>query len=78
MESLLCGDAMERLRTLEPESVHTCVTSPPYCNLRDYGVDGQIGREDTPEEYISRLVAVFRGGRTYAGAVLEAAERLGG
>ena len=60
MESLLCGDALERLRTLEPESVHTCVTSPPYYNLRDYGVDGQIGREDTLEEYISRLVAVFR------------------
>lgn len=60
MESLLCGDALERLRTLEPESVHTCVTSPPYYNLRDYGVDGQIGREDTPEEYISRLVSVFR------------------
>lgn len=60
MESLLCGDALERLRTLDADSVHCCVTSPPYYNLRDYGVDGQIGREDTPEEYISRLVAVFR------------------
>lgn len=60
METILCGDAMELLRTLEPESVYTCVTSPPYYNLRDYGAAGQIGREETPEEYISKLVDVFR------------------
>ena len=40
--------------------VHCCVTSPPYYGLRDYGMDAQIGREDTPEEYIARLTAVFR------------------
>jgi len=60
METVLLGDALEQLRTLEPESVHTCVTSPPYYNLRDYGVAGQIGMEDTPEEYIGKLVKVFR------------------
>lgn len=60
MEMVLCGDALEQLRALEAESVHTCVTSPPYYNLRDYGVTGQIGREATPEEYIGKLVDVFR------------------
>lgn len=45
---------------LEPESVYTCVTSPPYYNLRDYGVAGQIGTEATVEEYIDKLVDVFR------------------
>ena len=44
--TILQGDALELLRTLPPESVHTCVTSPPYYNLRDYGVEGQIGRFD--------------------------------
>lgn len=60
METVLCGDALEQLRTLEAASVHTCVTSPPYYNLRDYGVAGQIGMESTPEEYIGKLVDVFR------------------
>ncbi len=60
METILYGDALEQLRTLEPESVHTCVTSPPYYNLRDYGAAGQIGMEDTPEEYLDKLVDVFR------------------
>ena len=60
METILCGDALEQLRTLEPDSVHTCVTSPPYYNLRDYGMAGQIGAEATPEEYIENLVKVFR------------------
>lgn len=60
METILCGDALEQLRTMEPESVHTCVTSPPYYNLRDYGAAGQIGMEETPEEYIAKLVDVFR------------------
>ena len=44
-EIILCGDALDLLRTLPSESVHTCVTSPPYHGQRDYGVDGQIGRE---------------------------------
>ncbi|WP_286735166.1 DNA-methyltransferase [Intestinimonas sp. UBA1698] len=59
-EIILLGDAVAQLQTLEPESVNTCVTSPPYYNLRDYGAPGQIGMEATPEEYIGRLVRVFR------------------
>lgn len=60
MEEVLLGDALEQLRTLETESVYTCVTSPPYYNLRDYGAVGQIGAEKTPEEYIEKLVNAFR------------------
>ena len=60
MEGVLLGDALEQLRTLEAESVYTCVTSPPYYNLRDYGAAGQIGMEEQPEEYIAKLVDVFR------------------
>lgn len=45
---------------LPPESVQTVVTSPPYYGLRDYGVDGQIGLEETPEQYVAALVEVFR------------------
>lgn len=59
-EIVLLGDAAEQLRTLPPESVHTCVTSPPYYNLRDYGVAGQIGAEATPEEFVEKLAEVFR------------------
>lgn len=54
------GDARHALATLQPESVNCCVTSPPYWGLRDYGHDGQIGLEQTPEAYVSELVAVFR------------------
>jgi len=57
---ILQGDSAEMLKTLPPESVHCCVTSPPYYGLRDYGINGQIGREETPERYIKRLAAVFR------------------
>ena len=58
--TILQGDALELLRTLPPESVHTCVTSPPYYNLRDYGMEGQIGNEASVEEYLQSLVSVFR------------------
>lgn len=58
-DRILCGDALEMLRTLPDNSVHCCVTSPPYYVLRDYGVDGQIGREDTPAQYVARLTDVF-------------------
>lgn len=57
---ILHGDALEKLKTLPDKCVHCCVTSPPYYNLRDYKVKGQIGLEDTPEEFIQRLVEVFR------------------
>jgi DNA modification methylase len=58
--TLIHGDALSSLRTLESESVQTCVTSPPYWGLRDYGVDGQLGLEKTPDEYVARLVEIFR------------------
>ncbi len=54
------GDALKVLASLPSESVQCCVTSPPYWGLRDYGVDGQLGLEKTPEEYVTRLVSVFR------------------
>ena len=54
------GDALASLRTLPDASVQCCVTSPPYWGLRDYGAEGQIGQESTPEEYVARLVEVFR------------------
>lgn len=60
MLTILNGDALDMLRILPDESVNCCVTSPPYYGLRDYGVDGQIGLESTPEQYVERLVAVFR------------------
>jgi len=53
------GDALTVLRSMESESVQCCVTSPPYFGLRDYGVDGQIGLEATPAEFVARLVEVF-------------------
>jgi site-specific DNA-methyltransferase (adenine-specific) len=57
---VLEGDCVDQMQTLEAGSVQTCVTSPPYFGLRDYGHEGQIGLEDTPEEYVDRLVEVFR------------------
>lgn len=57
---IYCGDALTVLKTMPSESVNMCVTSPPYYALRDYGVDGQIGLESTPDAYIERLVDVFR------------------
>jgi DNA modification methylase len=54
------GDALAVLKAMESESFHACITSPPYYGLRDYGVEGQIGLEPTPEEYIEKLVDVFR------------------
>lgn len=54
------GDCLASLRVLPPACINTCVTSPPYFGLRDYGVDGQIGLEETPDAYVSKLVNVFR------------------
>ena len=54
------GDCLEVLRGMDSESVNCCVTSPPYWGLRDYGEDGQLGLESTPEEYVSKMVGVFR------------------
>lgn len=55
MDRLFIGDALEALKQIPSETVDTCVTSPPYYGLRDYGADGQIGLEKTPDEYIDRL-----------------------
>jgi DNA modification methylase len=64
LRSIACeihlGDCIESMKLMPEKSVHTCVTSPPYFGLRDYGVDGQIGLEDTPEAFVARLVDVFR------------------
>ena len=57
---LLQGDVLDKLSEIETGTVQTCVTSPPYWGLRDYGVDGQIGLEKTPEEYVEKMVEVFR------------------
>lgn len=54
------GDCIASLIKLPEKSIHTCVTSPPYYGLRDYGAEGQIGLEETPAEFIQKLVAVFR------------------
>jgi site-specific DNA-methyltransferase (adenine-specific) len=54
------GDCLTVLRTIPAQSIHSCITSPPYFQQRDYGIAGQIGLEPTAEEYINRLVDVFR------------------
>jgi DNA modification methylase len=59
-QRIIPGDCIAGLRTLHDASVHCCVTSPPYWGLRDYGHDGQIGLEATPEAYVARMVEVFR------------------
>ncbi|HEX5426595.1 MAG TPA: site-specific DNA-methyltransferase [Candidatus Acidoferrales bacterium] len=58
--SIYNGDVLSTLRAMDDQSIHCCVTSPPYWGLRDYGCEGQIGLEPTPEQYISKLVEVFR------------------
>ena len=57
---ILHGDCKEKLQSLCSNSINTCITSPPYWGLRDYGVDGQLGLEETPEEFVDNLVQVFK------------------
>lgn len=57
---ILEGNVLETLKDVPPCSVQCVVTSPPYYGLRDYGVEGQIGLEETPEAYVENLVSVFR------------------
>jgi DNA modification methylase len=59
-QRIIPGDCIAGLRTLPDASIYCCVTSPPYWGLRDYGHDGQIGLEATPEAYVARMVEVFR------------------
>ena len=56
---ILQGDVMDGLRSLPDGCVQCTVTSPPYYNLRNYGVEGQIGLEETPEQFIQKMVDVF-------------------
>ena len=56
---IIHADVLRGLSQLDNESVHCCVTSPPYWGLRDYGVEGQLGLEKTPQEYIAKMVEVF-------------------
>lgn len=61
--TILHGDCREVLRAMAPDSIHAVVTSPPYWNLRSYGVGserGELGLEATPEEYVDAMVGVFR------------------
>lgn len=60
MTVIFQGDCMAGLRLMPDQSVNTCVTSPPYFGLRDYGHAGQIGLEETPDAFVARLVEVFR------------------
>ena len=62
INEIVIGDCREIMRRWSADGVkvQTCVTSPPYFGLRDYGVDGQIGLEQTPEQYIAAMVEVFR------------------
>lgn len=57
---IITSDALEALKSLPAGSCDMCVTSPPYYGLRNYEVDGQIGLEKTPDEYVAKLVEVFR------------------
>lgn len=59
LNRVLQGDAYTVLKSLLSNCIHSCVTSPPYYNLRDYGIKDQIGKERTPKEYIQNLVKVF-------------------
>jgi DNA modification methylase len=56
---ILVGDALDRLREIPDGSIRTCVTSPPYWGLRDYGDDEQLGLEATPTEFIEKLCTIF-------------------
>jgi DNA modification methylase len=60
INQIFIGDCLTGLQGLPDGFVHTCVTSPPYYGLRDYGNDGQIGLEETPEAFVQKLVGVFR------------------
>jgi len=57
---ILNGDVRQVLSELEPESVQCVVTSPPYWGMRDYGTEGQLGLEETPEKFVENMVEVFR------------------
>ena len=57
---IIIGDCLDSLAELPPDTFQTCITSPPYWGLRDYNVDGQLGMESTPDEFVGNLVRVLR------------------
>ena len=57
---ILQGSALEKLKELDDKSIQTCITSPPYWGLRNYNVEGQLGLESTPQQYVQKLVEIFR------------------
>jgi DNA modification methylase len=59
INKIICGNALEVLKEIPDESINCCVCSPPYWNLRDYGVEGQLGLEKTFELYIKHLCDIF-------------------
>ena len=60
INKIIEGDCLKSLREMPDKSVNCCITSPPYYGLRDYGNEGQIGLEETPEQFVEQLVQVFR------------------
>ena len=60
LNRILQGNVLDRLKDLPDRSIQCVVTSPPYWGLRDYGRNGQLGLEETPEEYVEKMVKVFR------------------
>lgn len=60
VDQVICGDAIKTMWQIPEGVIQCCVTSPPFWGLRDYGVDGQYGLESTPEEYVAKVVEVFR------------------
>lgn len=60
MSDIKIGDALLELQQMPSNSAQVCVTSPPYWRLRDYGIDGQLGLEKTPEEFVAKITEVFR------------------
>lgn len=60
LDTIVCSDALIFLQSLPDASVNCLVTSPPYFGLRDYGIAGQIGLEDTPQVFVKTMVELFR------------------
>lgn len=59
LNKIYCENCLDTMARMPDNSIDCCVTSPPYYGLRDYGVDGQIGLEKTPEEYINKITEIF-------------------
>ncbi len=57
---IVCGDAIDALDSVKSKSIQTCICSPPYWNLREYGSENELGHEVTPEEYVEKIVKIFQ------------------